>query len=581
MRLRRTVPAVVAALCALSACSVAVGKVGHPPKAPAGAHRGGVLRVGITPPGGIDPLDAYEPVGKLISTAMCDTIVDIDPVTGQVREALARGWVNAGGNALTVKLRHGVRFSNGQVLTARDVNATLQQLIAPANGFYAGGLAKQFLPLGTSSKDTDLLADPTKSVDVIQSVNKFDFQVFTPIANGGALRTFAEPATAPVPRAAYDRDPAAFAHNPVCVGPYVLEAPFRAGDKQIRLKRSAHYYGENVGYTGGGVGYADEIVFTIYPNSTAALAAYQRGQVDVIQVPRAQVAGVRDTGSLVYGPATGVEYLGLPGATTGPFADPDVRLALSESIDRQQLAAKVFGPSAQVADSFEPPALAITAGPSLEGKKVKAAPLASCGDRTPAKPDLASARAHLAAAARQSGAKLLTGFTLEVNDDGPYPAMARELAAQWKAGLGLAVKVVTSPWTAYAAKSTGGTGFETAFRIRWTTDATSPVTTYNNEESYLGTLFGLQGSDGGNWARFSDRAFEFGLTEDAAGITDVAQRGFAFAKLSAILCDQLPLVPLVFDRPAFLVRSTKLAAARAVPVGRNGVLLLRELYLRS
>jgi ABC-type transport system substrate-binding protein len=200
-RLRSTAPA-AGLLLALSACSLTAGKVGTAPAAPSGAHRGGVLRVGITAPGGIDPLNAYEPAGKLISSAMCDTVLALDPVTGQVREALAKGWVNADGHNLTLKLRHGVKFSNGTELTARDVNASLQHLVAPSSGAYESALAKQFAPPESTSKQTDLLADPTKAADVAMSVNKYDFQLFRLLAHGGALRAFAEPAMAPVSHAA-------------------------------------------------------------------------------------------------------------------------------------------------------------------------------------------------------------------------------------------------------------------------------------------------------------------------------------------------------------------------------------------
>src|SRR4051812_47906903 len=93
MKIRSTALAVALAAASLSACSLTSEKVGAAPAPPSGATRGGVLKVGITPPGGIDPTNAYEPAGKLVSTTMCDTAVALDPATGQVREALARGWV--------------------------------------------------------------------------------------------------------------------------------------------------------------------------------------------------------------------------------------------------------------------------------------------------------------------------------------------------------------------------------------------------------------------------------------------------------------------------------------------------------
>ena len=573
---------VVTLAATLSACSLSSDQTGSPPPAPDGAHRGGVLRVGVTSPGGINPLDAYEPSGKLISSALCDTLVTLDPETGQVREALAKGWVLSDGNAMTVKLRHGVRFTDGTELRARDVNYSMQQLSATANGAYAAGLAKQFAiaSLLSSGKTTQVLADDQQEPPVALGVSRYDFQLASLVRDGGSLRALAEAAMAPVSMAARSKDPAAFAADPVCVGPYHLAKPYRGGDHVIRMTRSKGYYGQNVGYTSGGTGYADEIDVLLYPTKQAALAAYDKGEVDVVQVPRSAVAGTRDAASRVYGPATGVEYVGLPGDANGPFGDPDVRLALSQAVDRTKLAATVFGPASQPASGFEPPALAISTGRSLRNKTVKGAPLASCGDATPATPDLSAARARLAAAAAKPGAKPLKAFTLEVNADAPYPAMARELAAQWKAGLGLDVTVTTTDWRSYLAKGVGSPGFTSPFRIRWASDATAPTTTWNDQQQFFAPLATDAGATLANWAHFNDRGFQFALAETAAGATEVSERGAVFAQLAKGLCQKMPLIPLTFDRPAFLVRSTTVGRARPVPVGRDGVLLLRELYLK-
>jgi ABC-type transport system substrate-binding protein len=564
----------------LPACSAAGGDTGTPPKAPDAAHRGGVLRVGITTPGGIDPTDAYEAAGKLVSTTMCDTLVAIDPETGQVREALAKGWVVPDGTTLTVKLRHGIRFTDGQELKAKDVNYSLQQLVSPTSATYAAGLGKQFAALQTGKQGNDLLADPDKALDVAFSVNRFDLQLTSRVPDGGALRSFAEPAMAPISRSARVADVDGFDGKPVCVGPYELAKPYTTGDAQIRLVRTKRYYADNVGYTAGGVGYADEVVFTIYPTAAAALEAYRAGLVDVVRVPRDLVAQSPDAASRVFGLANGVEYVGLPGVTTGPLSDADERIALSQAIDRTALVVKVFGPAAQPATGFEPPALAVSEGTSLGGKTVNGVPLATCGTSTPATPDLASARAGLARAAARPGAKPLTGFTLEVNDDAPYPALARELAAQWKSGLGLDVKVVTTPWDAYTKKAVGSPGFTSPFRIRWSTDAIAPAATFNGEGSFLSTLFSQDNTGLANWAHFNDRTFAFGLASKAGIASDVGEMGAAYAALASQLCKEMPIIPVVVDRPTYLVRSTKIGSARTVPVGRNGVLLLRELYLR-
>ncbi|HVT65410.1 MAG TPA: ABC transporter substrate-binding protein [Mycobacteriales bacterium] len=564
----------------VSACSLASDNTGTPPSPPRGVHSGGVLRVGITAPGGIDPLDAYEPVGKMISSALCDTLISLDPQTGQVREALAKGWVLSGGTSMTIKLRHGIKFTNGQELGSRDVNYSLQQLISTSNGSYVASLAQQFAAVSLGKQDTGILADPDRAATIAFGVSRHDFQLTDALVSGGALRAFAEPAMAPVSQSAESADPSEFASDPVCVGPYRLSKPYRGDAKTIRLVRSKGYYGENVGYTSGGVGYADQIVFRIYPSAKAVLKAYDDGKVDVVEVPRTDVARTKDTASRVFGLATGTEFLGLPGNSAGPFSDPDVRIALSEAIDRTKLVKDVFGPDDQVADGFVPPALAISPGRSLDDKMVKGAPLATCGASTPAAPRLAAARALLAKAATRPGATPFTGFTLDVNNDAPYPAMARELAAQWRSGLGLHVKVKTMPWQAYKAKGEGSPGFTSPFRVRWASDATAPLTTYNDQQVFYAPLAGSAATTLANWSHFSDRKFDFALLSTVSTVTDVQERGTDFRQLGSMLCQQMPVIPLAFDRPAFLVRSTAVGSARPVPVGRDGVLMLRELYLK-
>jgi oligopeptide transport system substrate-binding protein len=259
--------------------------------------------------------------------------------------------------------------------------------------------------------------------------------------------------------------------------------------------------------------------------------------------------------------------------------DLDLRQALSLALDRRRLAADVFGPSAQPATGFEPPALAITTGTTLDSKTGKGAPLSRCGS-SPLGPDVVSARRHLAAATKSLGADKLRDLTLTVNTDIPYPQLAKAVTAQWRATLGLSVKVVTRPWNDYLSAANGSTGLASMFRIRWASDLTAPTVTFNDQQVYLSTLLSSDATSNGNWEHWSDRTFDYGLSVDAARLTDVQQRGIAFGKLADIACQQLPLLPLVFQRPTYLVRSTTVGSARPVSVGRDGLLLLRELYIK-
>lgn len=543
----------------------------------AAAKSGGVLRVGITTPAGIDPLSAYEPAGKLVSSAMCDTIVAIDPATGQMRNALAERWVIPNGQDITVKLKKGVKFNDGTELKSKDVNFSLQQLVSPATGSYAAALGKAIYPLGGIDLSKDVLDDQSKAPDVINVINTHDFQAAPPRSNGGTLRVMAEPANAPFARAAFERDTTKFKASPVCVGPYQLDKPYASGDKSIVLKRSKSYYAGNDGYTLGGAGYADTIQFTIYADANAALEGYRRNEVDVVQVPSTSVNRVSDAASIVYGPPTGVEYIGLPLGTDNEFLSSEVRIALSQAIDRAALVKNVFGASSIAANGFLPPALAVTEGPGLKNKKTKGSDLGSCGDSTPATANAAAAKARLAAATKGKGLKSLT---LEVNNDGPYVAMAAALAQQWKANLGIDVKVVSETWNDYVAKAGQGAGFESPFRVRWATDANGPAGAFNDPQAFLSVLFNNDVNGNAAWGHWDDKDFSFKLNDDAAGIADVQRRAIAFREVGETLCAQMPLIPLVFDRPTFLIRKDKVAGARDTLIGRDGLVLLRDLYLK-
>src|SRR4051794_40463862 len=114
-----------------------------PPRAVAAvsdASPGGTVTVGITAPISVDPAlvsPAYS-AGSLFVRTMCVSLVSTDRVTGELRPDI--GWrvlVGGGGSILTVRLRRGVRFSDGSALTAADVAAALTRVaraeVASAN----------------------------------------------------------------------------------------------------------------------------------------------------------------------------------------------------------------------------------------------------------------------------------------------------------------------------------------------------------------------------------------------------------------------------------------------------------------
>lgn len=102
-----------------------------------------VFRVNLpSNPSTLDPAQAYTESELLVVRALYDTLVDLRD--GEVKPALAESWTySEGGRVLTIKLREGLKFSNGKALTAADVEFSLERVLD-------GGAASPYAPLLTA-----------------------------------------------------------------------------------------------------------------------------------------------------------------------------------------------------------------------------------------------------------------------------------------------------------------------------------------------------------------------------------------------------------------------------------------------
>jgi peptide/nickel transport system substrate-binding protein len=95
--------------------------------------QGGVLRVGIpSVPVSLDPAAALEGPVSVIGRQIFDTLVQYRDVTSDIEPGLAAQWsVSRDGLQWTFRLRDGVRFHDGTVLTAQHVVESLDRVIQP------------------------------------------------------------------------------------------------------------------------------------------------------------------------------------------------------------------------------------------------------------------------------------------------------------------------------------------------------------------------------------------------------------------------------------------------------------------
>lgn len=525
------------------------------------AEPGGSVTVGIAEPVSIDPGVAGDPAGELVTRTMCDPLVEADPVTGELRPAIAESWqVSDSGRRITVKLREGVRFHDGREVTAEDVVYTLSRVVRPETASPLSDLLEPISGYEPLRED-----DPTverrfrESLRGVRAIERYSFEITLTREEAGFVRLLSHPLTSPVPEDTVEADPAAFERQPVCAGPYEVAEPWERDDDEIVLVRAADYDARNDAFTRGGAGYADRVVFRIHPDRQAEHDAFAAGELDVAHVSEEQRTRAEDAEGLrVEGFDPRLDYVGLP-VNRPPLDTRAVRVALSQALDRRAIAEGVFAGARVPASGVLPP----TVGPAYRED--------ACDVNAPAEGDVASAQTTL----EQAGAEL-DGVALPVafNDEFDHRELVSAVAAQWEEALGVRTELVPMEWAEYLSRARSPQGFDGPFRMSWAAE-------YPSADRYLEPLLASSSIGANNFSRFNDRAFDQALARDARRATVAEDRHQAYERLEDLACGQMPIIPVTFGVSTYLVDDEKLDSAIDEMLDRSTAQpLLRELFVR-
>ncbi|MDT7953009.1 MAG: ABC transporter substrate-binding protein [Acetobacteraceae bacterium] len=298
------------------------------------AHAAGTLRYALD-----FDFDTFDParsgsyIERVVNTAMCDQLIDVDPQLKLVPQ-LATSWEwSADKLALTLHLRAGVVFSDGAPFDAEAVRANLERYRTAPYSF----------------RRTEL-----KSVTGVDVVDKLTVRIrlsepFAPLLALLANRS----GTMLSPRILGQTSEEIAAH-PVCAGPFTLQE--RVAQDHVTLKRFPGYWdAANV--------HLDGIEFKIMTDSTVRLVNLQSGQLDVAnRLAATDVAAVQANKNLrvVSSPSLGFEMISFnldhgPKADTPFGRDVRVREAFAKSIDRTSLNQVVFEGRMIPSDQTETP----------------------------------------------------------------------------------------------------------------------------------------------------------------------------------------------------------------------------------
>jgi ABC-type transport system substrate-binding protein len=515
--------------------------------AAAGAVRGGTLRVAIAQPGSVDPGNDYEPAGDLVIRTMCDTLVTTDPRDGTVRPGLAESWVVADSGAkLVLRLRKGLRFSDGTPLTSNDVAYSLSRV---ASADFASNEAERLVLIdGFDLVHGDKVTDSDRDRRLLRGVTASDkrtVEIRLTRSYADFVRLLAARLTAPVSQHAAEADPRGFSRSPVCAGPYRLASPFTPGQRTLRLVRSRAYVPADAGLTGGGGSYADEIRFSVVGSEAEGSRLVAAGRADVAPALPTQ------TGPRVEsGPGPMVEYVGLP-TQKSPFDNVVVRRALALALSREELVRRVFPLTRVPATGFLP----ATTG------------AAHACDALPADGDVNRALALL----RKAGLDLRgVKVALAYNAEFRTRDIVTEVARQWRDALGLVVTPEAVPPDAYLRRDAPTGQVSIPFRFSWAAP---------DVDGYLTPLFTADAIGRDNLSRFSDASLDDALDRRAWRAVDADDRALAYQRIADLVCQQMPMIPLTTSLQRYVVAPRVASAAGRFVDASTGQPLLREMFL--
>ncbi len=293
------------------------------------------LRFGLAEdPDVLDPTLARTFVGRVVFAALCDKLFDIDDklaIVPQLAESYA--W-SADGKALTVKVRPGVTFHDGEKLDAAAVKYNIERHKTMPGSNRRGELA-----LVTT---VDVVDPMTARINLSAPFSPLLAQ----LADRAGMMVSPKAAAA-----AGDK----FGANPVCSGPFKFVE--RVAQDRIVLEKYPNYWNK-------GQIFLDRITYLPIVDSTVRLANLKSGQLDMIErMAPSDVPGLRSDSRFRVAKITEIGYQGITlnvgkseqAKTTAIGRDPRVREAFELALDRDGIVQVAMDGEATVGNQWVAP----------------------------------------------------------------------------------------------------------------------------------------------------------------------------------------------------------------------------------
>src|SRR5215208_4700330 len=287
----------------------------------AGAQAQSTLRIGLAEdPDILDPTLARTYVGRIVFATFCDKLFDIDEKLNIVPQLALSHETSADGREVTIKLRPGVKFQDGEGFNAEAAKFSLDRHLNMQGSFRKPELA---------TLDHIDVVDPL----TIKLVLKTPFSpLIAQLTDRAGMMVS--------PKAVKDQGDK-FGLRPVCAGPYKFVE--RVQQDRIVFEKFADYWNkDNI--------FIDRVLFLPIVDATVRLANLKSGGLDMLErLLATDIKAVKDDPRLKLSGMPDLSYWGLTinvangDKSKNPLGqNAKVRQALELSLDRDAINQVVF-----------------------------------------------------------------------------------------------------------------------------------------------------------------------------------------------------------------------------------------------
>jgi peptide/nickel transport system substrate-binding protein len=477
------------------------------------------LRIGLQEdPDILDPTFARTFVGRIVFSALCDKLFDIDDKLAIVPQLATGHQVAADGRSMTITLRTGVRFHDGEPMDAAAVKFSLDRHLTAQGSFRRAEIS--------SIKEVTVVDPGTVRLELQQP--------FAPL-----LAQLTDRAGMILSPKAVQAAGANFGSRPICAGPFKFVE--RVAQDRIVVERFADYWD-------AARIHLDRVTFLPIPDQTVRLANLQAGSLALIErVLPTDLATIRRNSRLRVVSQDELGYQGItmnvangPRADTPFGRDPRVRQAFELAIDRQIINQVVYSGEFLVGNQWVSPV----------------SPFYQRSMPVPGR-DVARARALL----KDAGVGTPVSLTLMVPNNPEFRQVGEVIQSMVREA-GFDVKLQATEFATLL--TTAEKGDFDATLLGWS-GRTDPDGNLHSFVSCRGPL---------NYGKFCDQAIDT-LIERSRQTSDVAERMRLFEQVAQKTLREGPVMYL-FHRKWLYAHDQRVTGFRAVP---DGLIRLQDVKL--